>query len=135
VLTGVAMLDLRGHDGPLENLPNPDATSSPTALRVRLGGVTNSQSAIPPPPSGRKASAYNLSERIAPAGHPLRVTTTIMGLPMNALVRRLDRMDDDPEPEQPGTKPAPNRVRHAATLAQSIAPPGLSCPWRQWRCW
>lgn len=97
VLTGVALLDLRGHDGPLEDLPESRRHIFTDRARVRFGALTDTQISeyLTSSQWEGKAGAYNLSERIS-AGWPIHFEgdhTTIMGLPMTALVRRLDRMD------------------------------------------
>ncbi len=97
VLTGVALLDLRGHDGPMESLPENRRHIFTDRARVRFGVVSDAQ-ILAYIDSGQwqgKAGAYNLSERIS-AGWPIHFEgdhTTIMGLPMNALVRRLERIN------------------------------------------
>lgn len=97
VLTGVAMLDLRGHEGSLDMLPESRRHIFTDQARVRFGDVSGAQirEYLASGQWQGKAGAYNLSERIQ-AGWPIHFEgdhTTIMGLPMNALVRRLDRMD------------------------------------------
>lgn len=97
VLTGVAMLDLRGHTGTVEDLPEDKRHIFADRARVRFGPVSEQQISeyVASGQWQGKAGAYNLAERVS-EGWPIHFEgdhTTIMGLPMNALVRRLDRMD------------------------------------------
>jgi septum formation protein len=97
VLTGVAMLDLRRHSGTVDDLPRSRQHIFTDRARVRFGEVSDQQISAYVA-SGQwlgKAGAYNLAERMD-AGWPIHFEgdhTTIMGLPMTALVRRLERMD------------------------------------------
>jgi septum formation protein len=98
VLTGVALLDLRGYDGLLEVLPAERRRMLVDRARVRVGEIHEDEVEryLRTGDWQGKAGAYNLSERLA-AGWPIQFEgdhTTIMGLPMRALLRALDGMSE-----------------------------------------
>ncbi len=97
VLTGVAMLDMRGHEGDVHALPGDRRQVFVDRARVRVGHVSDGQvrEYLDSGLWQGKAGAYNLSERLN-AGWPIEFQgdhTTIMGLPMKALLRRLHELD------------------------------------------
>ncbi len=96
VLTGVAIVDLRGWSGDPASVPQRRRRVLVDTARVRMGTLSDAEVASYVK-SGQwqgKAGGYNLSERLA-AGWPLEFEgdqTTIMGLPMQRLTGLLQEM-------------------------------------------
>lgn len=96
VLTGVAIVDLRGWSGDPAGVPQRRRRVLVDTARVRMGTLSDAELASYVA-SGQwqgKAGGYNLSERLA-AGWPLEFDgdrTTIMGLPMQRLTGVLEEM-------------------------------------------
>lgn len=96
VLTGVAIVDLRGWTGDPAFVPPRRRRVLVDVAKVRMGTLDDRElrSYIDSGNWQGKAGGYNLSERLA-AGWPLEFEgdrTTIMGLPMNRLTNLLEEM-------------------------------------------
>lgn len=99
VLTGVAVLDLREFEGPAHALPESRQHLLVDRARVRMAELTEGQIGEYIASGGwrGKAGAYNLAERLD-AGWPIHFEgdeSTIMGLPMRALMSRLSTIAPD----------------------------------------
>lgn len=96
VLTGVAIVDLRGWNGDPASVPHRRRRVLVDTAKVRMGTLSEAElsSYIASGQWQGKAGGYNLSERLA-AGWPLVFEgdqTTIMGLPMRRLTGVLEEM-------------------------------------------
>jgi septum formation protein len=103
VLTGVALLDLRGWEGSAASLDEDRRWGFVDVATVRVGEISDSEldRYIASGLWQGKAGAYNLSERLE-AGWPLVFSgdpSTIMGLPMRRLSVLLSRMAATTTPE------------------------------------